>query len=241
MAHIVLISGPPFAAALWDMSASRLRASGHRVETRELFVPAPSSASAPDLADSLHAPPGPGPKVLVAHGLAVPVALHAARNGWTRLVLTNGPLRTRTLAALLLATWTRIPGAWRPSPIQRFLASSAGLRRAVTNPYVMDRDTVVALSDPILRPPDCRAAVATYLRSLAHDPGQPPDPDIPVLLVWGDEDPLHSSGIADQFATTWADAKHVRIRGGQFVHPVERPWAVADNIDSWLSQTLITT
>jgi len=181
---------------------------------------------------------GPEP-VLVAHGLAVPVALHAAPQvPGLRLVLSNGPVsHLDPLSALLF----RLPAAslrtlLRPGLALPALASSAGLRRAVRNPYVMDRDTVVAVCGPLLGEPGARAAAVDFLRSLPAALRSTPRFFGPTLLCWGDEDRLYPPSTVDEARLLLPAAVHHAIPGGRLMHPVERPWATADSVVSWLAE-----
>ncbi|MDP2309227.1 MAG: alpha/beta hydrolase [Pseudomonadota bacterium] len=185
-----------------------------------------------------------GPTVLVAHGLAVPAAVAAALlTPPVALVMSNGPLRrldpfTRALAGLCA---TRPGGGLlqhsllRPQPWLGWLASSAGLRRAVVNPYVMDRDTVAALCGPLVATKEGRAAVAAYLGSLRELP-DPRALRCPVLLLWGDADPLYPSEEAAFLESALTGAQHRSVPGGQHVHPEERPWEMADRLAAWLAE-----
>jgi len=180
--------------------------------------------------------------VLVAHGLAVPAAIGAAlRCPPAALVLVNGPVRSLDpiTAGLSAASATPVlnralgeiglrPGLWL-----RWLRSSAGLRRAVVNPYVMDRDTVAALCGPLVETAPGRRAVVSWFASLRQLP------DVrgltcPVLLLWGDADPLYPPGEAAFVEAALEGASHVAIPGGQFAHPEERPWELADRLGAWL-------
>lgn len=242
MATLLLVAGPPASARMWQGVVDRLTTHGHDARAVPLFDPAPAdptvSGLAATLADTLRATEDP---VLVAHGTAVPVALAAAGpGGAARLVLTNGALGgldpvTRAVCAAAQGGELFARGVLRPAIWQRWLASSVGLRRAVVNPYVMDRDTVVTLSEPYLRTRDHRRAVTRYLAQLPAAVSEVSDPGVPTLLLWGDEDPLQPMHVADS-ARRWLPGAEVSVvPGGQHFHPVERPWAFADAVDEWLA------
>lgn len=174
-----------------------------------------------------------GRTTLVAHGLAVPAAVAAASEAPPALlVLANGPITrldpvTRTVARLA-STGALSPTLLRPSLWLRWLASSAGLRRAVVNPYVMDRDTVALLCEQEVATPEGRRAVVAYLGSL-H--GALPDArglTCPTVLLWGDEDPLYPASEADWLVSSSAGARLLPVPGGRFLYPEERPWWMAD-------------
>lgn len=237
---VLFYAGPPFDAALFRQVVDRL---GYG-EARSVLDPsAPGdgwSARASVIAEEV----ARRPTVLVAHGLAVPAAIAAALLvPPAALVLCNGPIRTLDpfTAALARLCATRAGAALarntvlRPRPWLGWLASSAGLRRAAVNPYVMDRDTVAVLCGPLVATEQGRAAVAAYLGSL----GALPDPrglTCPVLLLWGDGDPLYPIEEAAFLESAVAGAQHRSVPGGQHVHPEERPWEMADRLASWLAE-----
>ncbi|MFZ5477930.1 MAG: alpha/beta fold hydrolase [Myxococcota bacterium] len=220
------------------MGAGILRLAAARLgggELRDVVDPASpdddwrarARAIAPALADRL----------VVAHGLAVPVAVEAARAvPPAALVLSNGPLgRVDPVTAAL----GRIPGlrALLAPPVWlRWLASSAGLRRAVANPYAMDRDTVAALCGPGVATPAARRATASFLASLPGDLPDGRDLACPVLLLWGDDDALYPAFVASALEAAHPRATYVAVPGGRFLHPEERPWAMADAIARWRSE-----
>ena len=240
MATIVLVAGPPVSARLWDGVVDRLRHLGHDAEALELFDPAPANPSVPALAATVRAAlGGHDDPILVAHGTAVPVALAAAQGAnLGALVLTNGALGGLHPVTRAICMAARIPGliskvGLHPLIWQRWLASSVGLRRAVVNPYVMDRDTVVALSAPYLKSGAHRRAVTQYLAELPDAVAEVPAPNAPTLLLWGDEDPLQPMHVADSSRRWLPRAEVQAVPGGQHLHPVERPWAFADALDAW--------
>lgn len=237
---LLLLAGPPFGPELYTHVIERL---GYGASSSVIDAETPCHGWS-ERAAVIAAQISSGPTAVVAHGLAVPAAVAAALiEPPAALVLSNGPLRrldpfTRALAGLCA---TR-PGAavvrrslLRPEPWLGWLASSAGLRRAVVNPYVMDRDTVAALCGPLVATPQGRSAVASYLGSL----WQLPDPralQCPVLLLWGDADPLYPSEEAAFLEAAVSGADHRSVPGGQHVHPEERPWELADRLAGWLGE-----
>ncbi|MFT4977634.1 MAG: pimeloyl-ACP methyl ester carboxylesterase [Myxococcota bacterium] len=235
---LLLVTGAPFSATLWSGVEERLRTHGLRGESIELLDCSTVQAAADLLASRVRM--HDGPLAIVAHGSAVPAALRAAAAAApAALVLTNGPaarvdpilkgiaaLPTIALSQLLLR-----PGVWL-----RWLASSAGLRRAVINPYVMDRDMVVTICQPPVNTAPRRAASASWLKDVAR--GEPtPSFSGALLLVWGDHDPLYPASDVDIVRKRMPQLAHTSIPGGQHLHPIERPWAIADAIAEWLSAT----
>jgi pimeloyl-ACP methyl ester carboxylesterase len=228
-----LLAGPPFGGEpMWGPVIRRWNAS--RVRVVDLLAFGPEVDSAADaLANELRG----RSVVLVAHGTALPVAWRAARAGGAAgLVLTNGPLThldpiTRAAVALArVAPWTLRPRVAVPA-----LASSLAMRRLVVNPYVMDRDTVVALLGDSLESAERRASILRFLRSLAGSFGPTPAFEGPALCLWGDADVLYPASIADEARRWFPRFHHVAVPGGRLFHPVERPWSTADAIDSWLA------
>lgn len=176
-------------------------------------------------------------RFVVAHGLAVPAALHAAAVGGPAAVLvSNGPVTRLDPVSSALARLLALPGLTeamlRPSVWLAWLRSSAGLRRAVVNPYVMDRDTVAALCRSRVSTAAARSATAAYLRSLRAGLPEAAAVRVPTWLVWGDEDGLYPNSEADFLDSTLGGGRRLVVAGGRWAHPVERPWAMADRVET---------
>ncbi len=236
---LLFLAGPPFGPALFHQVIERLGAG-----TAEAVVDPSHPADgwrecAARLADRLRV----RPTILVAHGLAVPAAVEAARHAPpVALVLTNGPLRQLdpVTAALARASSTA-PGRrllagtlLNPRPWLAWLRSSVGLRRAVVNPYVMDRDTVATICGPLVETSAGRAAVSSWLASLDELPDARAL-GCPVLLLWGDGDRLYPASEASFLESALPAARYEAIPGGQHLHPEERPWELADRLRAWLA------
>lgn len=219
------------------------------VEAIELFDPPPEDPTVHGLAAAVvaRARALKRPIALVAHGSAVPVAWRAAAAlEPAALVLSDGPVSrldpvTTALCQLARSPWLFSKTVLQPHVLTSWLVSSAGLRRAVVNPYVADRDTVVALLAPLLRSPAHRLAVARFLASLPTAVGSPPSFAGRTLLCWGDADPLYGPEMADEARRWLPQADVVAVPGGQHLHPVERPWAMADLVMAWLAKQPIAT
>ncbi len=228
---------------MWTDVVRRFASHGLPARAVELWEPVPTDATLAALAGALGRAISAidGDVIVVAHGTAVPVARAAvARTPVDGLVLTNGPLEaldpaTRTLAGLARSPRALAATLLQPAAWNRWLASSAGMRRTVVNPYVMDRDTVVALTAPYTRTAEHRAAAARFLRSLRTIP----QPGVPLaartLLVWGTEDPLYPTSVVDSARRLIPGIEVTEVPGGQHFHPVERPWYLADLVAEWLS------
>ncbi len=233
----MLVSAFPFSGALFDAVARRLSVRA-RVVIPELHA-GPDSGSLSDLVDRLVAVTKACGEVgaVAAHGLAVPVLLAAAeRLPTSQLAISNGPVTRLDAFSATLSTLARAPGGrtslastvLRPGAFVRWLASSAGLRRAVVNPYVMDSDTVERLARPLLETAESRKKIANFLATLrpTADLFQPGDRQI--TAIWGDADALFPCSEAEFFANARYHGMHVAVPGGRFVFPEERPWELAD-------------
>lgn len=236
---VLFLAGPPFGPAIFDKVIARLGVGSAR-SVLDPAAPGGWKEGAARLESELGR--GTSSTVLVAHGLAVPAAIALALRSPPRaLVISNGPIRTvdpvsaalarvcASASGRALATRTALrPGVWL-----RWLASSAGLRRAVVNPYVMDRDTVAVLCGPLVESAGGRAALAGWVGSLTHLPDARAL-RCPTLLLWGDGDPLYPASEASFAEANVPGARYVAIDGGQHVHPEERPWEMADRLREWL-------
>lgn len=234
-----LLAGPPFVGEpMWEAVIRRWGA--ERVRVVDVLALGPEIEGASQaLANEMR-----GRSVLlIAHGTALPIAWRAARDGNAAgLVLTNGPLtRLDPLARAAAAVARVAPWSLHPRVAIPALASSLALRRLVVNPYVMDRDTVVALLGGSLSTPEGRALVQKFLRSLAGSFDRQAGFDGPTLCVWGDGDVLHPAGIADEARRWFPRLRHVAVPGGRLFHPVERPWSLADAVDDWLAGGMTVT
>jgi pimeloyl-ACP methyl ester carboxylesterase len=234
-----LLAGPPFGGEpMWEAVVRRWGSSQVRVVDVLALgsdVEAASHALANELRDRS--------VVLIAHGTALPVAWRAARDGNAAgLVLTNGPLLALDPVARAATAVARVaPWSLHPRVAIPALASSLALRRLVVNPYVMDRDTVVALLGRSLDRRETRQRVQKYLRSLAASFEEQATFDGPTLCVWGDADVLHPAAIADEARRWFRQLRHVAVPGGRLFHPVERPWSLADAVDDWLADGMTVT
>lgn len=235
---IWFVGGPPVGSGVFEEVQKRLG----RGEAIPLLDDAAPTDGWRARADALaaRARAVAGPVVLVAHGLAVPAAL-AAAPAFAGVFLLNGPVsRLDPVTGALAGLAARAPGLvagslLHPDLLPRWLASSAGLRRVVTNPYVMDRDTVAALAVSTVGTPGLRRAAASYLGSLAAGLPEVGPVGVPLGVLWGDEDRLYPASEADFLSTRAGLGPYTRIPGGRFLAVVERPWEVADRVGEFLS------
>ena len=229
--RIMLLAGPPFGPRFWDGVIARLEKHGHQAVSLNpfknvgMFEDVVTEISK-ELMDT---------DVLVAHGSAVPAALAVAADRKLKaLVLSNGPTDK---ADMFTRTFSKLPIILRklimkPPWFFRFLKSSAGLRRLVVNPYVMDHDTVVTVCSTLDSGGGELQNYARYLGVFSDN--LPPKKSLAEahILIWGDSDVLYPNSEADLLSSILKNARHIEIPGGKHLHPIERPWAMADAIDS---------
>ncbi len=221
-APLVLVAGPPVGAVIFREVQRRL--SPRRSLALELLTDEPAGIA--ELAGRLGtAAQNLGAAAVFAHGLAVPVAVRLETSAL--VILSNGPVRSLDpITAVLAALPERaLRALLHPGIFQRWLASSAGLRRAVINPYVMDRDTVAMLSEGYLSSAARRRATAAWLRDLprALERGDPAPQNL--AAIWGDADPIYP---IQQIESLLESAAVEAVAGAGMLHPEERPWALAD-------------
>ena len=180
---------------------------------------------------------------VVAHGLSIPVALEACHIlGNRTLIISNGLLTPKVgIIRWILPRLQQLPCTLtrqllRPSLSLPILASSAAFRRLVINPYVMDRITLTELSQSVLSNAAYRKNVGSYISSLENWKFRAPN-DSSVFAIWGDHDLLFpiEQLEACQPLLQMPSQNIYRIEGGAHFHPIERPWSIADAI-----QTIIT-
>ena len=234
MADIWLIAGPPFDSAMWNGVAARLKHHGHRTQSWRCLTSGSGSLASEAEAMGAALDASAVPVVLVAHGTAVPLALQVVHHPQvSALVISNGQGGKGDRRWLQLLAMPVSQGArWIGAAAQlRALGSSAGLRRSVVNPYVMDHDTVVAVCGPILKDRARSARARAFLRDLRQTTisSLPAHPRI--LVCSGDA--ARKSGEMS-FDSPQRPIDQSPIPGGRFMHPLERPWELADRIHDWM-------
>jgi hypothetical protein len=232
------LAGPPASALLFRHLAAPVVAAGYSLVLPELFHPAPPDGRVETVAARL-AEAVPGGALLLAHGLALPAALGLlARVPFAGLVVISGPTDvldpvTRAVGGIArhaprILAWLLRPGLAIPA-----LASSAGLRRTVTNPYAMDRDTVAMLSAPTLATPEHRRVLAEYLGDVASGRWRVPSPRLPVLEIRSASDLLYPAMPGFVADVSDPGTEHDVLEEGRFYALEERPWAVAEAVLRW--------
>ncbi len=232
-ARIWLLAGPPFSAAQYRPTLKRLGDLRPALPVEAIAVSPLGgswSESAAALVDRIQAS-----DVVFAHGLAVPVACAVAtQRSLGGLILSNGPLRRVDPATDAVIRLAAVPGVgllpflrW---PWLAWLRSSVGLRRAVNNPYAMDRDTVAAVCGELVSSPAGSMALRRWLGSLRTPWPDPAGLPGPLRLLWGDNDRLHPLADADEIDAVRGGGGVSIQEGGRFAWPEEMPWALADAV-----------
>jgi len=243
MPHFLFLAGPPAGRRMWSQVTARVQNQGAEATALDLLDLDTVAEDGPGWTDALARRVLATPDcVLVAHGSAVPLALHAAaQSPPTGLVLSNGPMGTLPAAISALFQSTRLPGnsLWsQPKLALSWLASSAGLRRTVVNPYVWDHDTVVTICGPLFEAGMARNRTRRFVGALPTLAAEAPRPPCPTLLCWGDSDPFFKASKLD---ISEFNSPIIPILGGHHYHPLERPWEIADAVMAWASPDLTTT
>lgn len=223
---IHLLSSPPFGEHFWTLVRDRLVEYGHDVS---IHTPVETHATVSEACEQLARTITPSDQV-VAHGLAVPLLLQfAQKHPIDCAFVSNGPLKSLDP---LCTAYSTLPTFLQkiylhPALSFRFFCSSLGFRRAVVNPYVMDKEMVSRTCDP-LNKSSFRANSVAYLKDLGSF--SPPESlQTRLVAIWGDHDLLYPTTIATELQHRY-DTKRIDIEGGKLLHPIERPWAIADII-----------
>ncbi len=238
---LLLVAGPPTSSVVFRAIQARLLPL--RTGAVDL-VAGPRVDRIEELADRLAAAcVETGARALVAHGLALPLAWQLPPMAVPHLIVSNGPLTRMHVVPRGLA---RFPGpVWeglmlRPGFAERWLSSSLVLRRTVANPYVMEKETVSRLLSELIVDTDARANTALWVRELHRLLPLTRERGGRVDAVWGDRDSLHPIGQIEGFFQGHPKWRLERIPGGRWLHPEERPWALADGLAGLLTAQTTT-
>ena len=241
------IAGPPFDSPMWVDVLRRMRTRGIDAQSWDTLTE--GTGTIKDETDRLVSAINQATEdvVLIGHGTALPLVMAAAETtNIAGLVLSNGPLGQPDALSRGLSRIARLPrplarALFSPNISLPLLASSLGLRRTVVNPYVMDRDTTVAICGPILKSSDRLGRALRYFETLSSAPIIDPSHHTKTLLCWGDSDPITSRNY-ERFIENMPDStSSIPVEGGRYLHPVERPWALADTVLDWAATHLTTT
>lgn len=233
-APLLLVAGPPASARVFAKVQERM------LPRRTLAVEL-TGARIPDGTNALDALAGAlerlgaevGATTLFVHGAAVPVGLRTRAEQFKQLILCNGPV---TRPGVELRLLRRIPsfarkGLLSGSLANRWLASSFALRRTVTNPYAMDRDMVVTLTEPWLKSAEGREMASRWLLEAGAGGPVPTGRAGEIVAIWGDRDVLYPLSEAAAAVDLAANGQVLTVAGGRHYFMVERPWRLAELLE----------
>ena len=234
---ILLIAGIPFDGSFWKAVQHRL--AQHNCESTTWTLCKEKGSLGEQIQDLKEVLLEKGIDTVIAHGLSIPVALEACNIiGNRRLIISNGLLTPNVgLIRWILPRLQQMPCTMtrhllRPSISLPILASSAAFRRLVINPYVMDRNTLAELTEEVLSCPSYRKNVGSYISSLGTWKFRAPK-KTSVFAIWGDNDLLFPLEQIENCEQLQISSEHIhRIEGGAHFHPIERPWSIADAIQT---------
>ena len=220
---ILLLNGPPFSSLFWEKVQERLS----KREQNSFCVNWIEYSGKIDklMPFLLKTCKQNNCTQVVAHGLAVPLALELAQmKPELKITVSNGPTDHHRMFSLL----SKLPKiALHPSLALPSLASSLAFRRLVINPYVMNRDTIALLSKDILDNPKIRKHIHEYWKELQNWKSPSNLTSQEISLIWGTEDILFPIPKPEQMSFK---SSLQLIHGGAHFHPIERPWTIADQI-----------
>lgn len=237
---ILLVAGIPFDGSFWKAVQHRLVQ--HNCESTTWTLCRETGSLGEQIQDLKKVLLEKNIDTVIAHGLSIPVALEACHIVGNRtLIISNGLLTPNVgLIRWILPRLQQMPctitrQVLRPSISLPILSSSAAFRRLVINPYVMDRNTLADLTEAVLSSPSYRKNVGSYISSLGTWKFRTPK-DTTVFAIWGDHDllfPIEQIEACKQQLQISRQHIH-RIEGGAHFHPIERPWSIADAIQTIL-------
>ena len=174
---VVALAGPPVSALLFrHWYRPFVEDGGARLILPELYSEKNQSHSLGQVAERLSTLIEPD-TILIAQGWAVPLAKKIAQcKSLGGLCLIDGSNNGLGSTLGVIASMVRrMPGlmthvGFHLSVFVTLAASSLGLRRAVINPYIMNRDIVAMLSAPTMATTARRRALVEYLASLDETP-----------------------------------------------------------------------
>ena len=235
---ILLVAGIPFDGSFW--TAVQYRLEEHKCESATWTLCEASGSLGEQIQNLKQILLERNIDTVVAHGLSVPVALEACHIVGNRTLIISNGLLTPTVGIIrwVLPRLQQLPCTLtrqllRPTLSLPVLASSVAFRRLVINPYVMDRDTLTELTQEVLSNASYRKNVGAYVSSLADWKFRAPK-DTSVFAIWGDQDLLFPIEQIESSQPQLQMPRHhiQRIEGGAHFHPIERPWSIADAIQT---------
>jgi len=224
---IYLIASPPFGEYFWNGVKNRLLFHGYNVQIVSLWeTNSPLTQVKQTLCSMLTKD-----DCVATHGLLLPFLLWAIGDQPVhRIIVSNGPFDQLDPFSSLAQKVPSKMLSWYLHPLISlpFFRSSFGMRRLVINPYVMDAEMVKQSCAP-LKKHTARKSLSTYIQKIPTLP-LPKNIQSPGLVLWGDQDILYPITIATKICSRYPSFTRKDIRGGAFLHPLERPWAMADLI-----------
>jgi pimeloyl-ACP methyl ester carboxylesterase len=223
---ILFVAGPPGSAIMWGNVQRRLAPRS----TVAVEFPLMTNGSFEEITDRLREIVSEvGAVVVVSHGEAVPFVLSIEASCVQLQVLTNG----RLLGGLEAAQVSNLPKTIINSVTKlgigpRFFSSSLGLRRAVKNPYVMDKAVVDSMIAPYFSTKEQRKGMLALFRLTSEE--RTLRTKVPVHVIWGDSDRMHPKKALEAWASNFMDVTIEYVPGGRWFYPVECPWELADRL-----------
>jgi len=223
---ILFVAGPPGSAVMWENVQRRLAPR----RTVAVEFPLMTNGSFEEIATRLQRIVSQlGSVAVVSHGEAVPFALSIDASCVKLQVLTNGLLLGGPEASQVSKLpRTVINSVTRLGIGKRFFSSSFGLRRAVKNPYVMEKSVVDKMIAPYFSTREQRKGMLALFR-LASEERQV-QISAPVHVIWGDSDRMHPKESLEAWASSLRGVTIEYVPGGRWFYPVECPWELADRL-----------
>ena len=225
--RIYLVASPPFGSYFWNGVKNRLLSYKYDVEIVSIWESEASLNQAKQNICSMVKKED----AIATHGLLLPFLLWALGDHPVhRIILSNGPFdQLDPLSSFARKIPSKIlPWYLHPLISMPFFRSSIGMRRLVINPYVMDKEMVAQSCAPLKK----HASRKSFSKHLMEIPNLqlPEKIESPGLVLWGDQDILYPISIATKICARYPSFTRKDIRGGACLHPLERPWAMADLI-----------
>ena len=247
MLHYLMIAGPPFDIGLWAAVEQRIGSQGHTTQTLAMFIDGDGSLNheTDRIAHAIES--AQNPVVLIAHGAAIPAAIEASRkHAPSGFVVSNGPISSIDRFTRGLIQWASLPSGVTeklisPTLAMSILSSSIGLRRLVVNPYVMDHDTTVTVCGPIFEDKARLGRMRRFIKDLTEHTWPAPPRNVQMLFCRGDSDPLTICNYDTLRPSLAQGSMRDPVPGGRYLHPIERPWELADRSMNWADKNLTTT
>ena len=94
----------------------------------------------------------------------------------------------------------------------------------------MNHDTIVMVCKTALKNRQNRINFSEYIGFLKQNPQPKKSLAKQHVFIWGDQDFLYPNQVLDEAITAFKNTLRIDIPGGRHLHPIERPWALADEI-----------